>query len=107
MLYKTMVLELLQDRPQMHEQLRKKRQLLATVELYGQELKRKHEAWKDILSQARPGSDASQTASEALELALEELVNCLNSGSPPDENETLSLEGAMAFIRHRRHTLPE
>jgi hypothetical protein len=107
MMYKTIVLQLLQDRPEMHEQLRKKRKLLATVELCGQELKRMHEAWKDVLSQARPGSDPSQIASEALELALEDLVNCLDSESPPDENEPMSLDGAMAFIRRRRHTPPE
>jgi len=102
--YKTIVLELLKQRPEMHEQLRKKRTLLQTMELYAQELKRKHEALKDVLSQARPGSNPSQIASEALEIALEDLENCLDSESPPDEDEPISLEEAMAYLRG--HTPP-
>ena len=34
MLYKTMVLELLQQRPEIHNQLRKERKLLLTMEQY-------------------------------------------------------------------------
>ena len=54
--------------------------------LYARELKTSHEAWKETLSQARPGSDPSQIASEALEMALKELEDRLPSASPPDEN---------------------
>jgi hypothetical protein len=68
MQYKTIIHELLQQRPQMHEQLRKDRKLLPTMELYAKELKRSHEAWKEQLSQQRPDSDPSQVASEALPL---------------------------------------
>jgi hypothetical protein len=103
-MYKTIVLELLQQRPQMHEQLRAHRKLLRTVNQYAQELKRKHEAWKDVLSPVRPESDPQQIASEALDLAMEDLKDCLACESPPDENESLSLDDAMAFIR--RHTPP-
>ena len=39
MQYKTIILELLQQRPQMHEQLRKERKLLPTMERYARELK--------------------------------------------------------------------
>ena len=39
MQYKTIVLELLQQRPQMHEQLRKDRKLLPALEFYAKELK--------------------------------------------------------------------
>ena len=99
MQYKTIVLELLQQRPEMHEQLRKDRKLLPTLEIYARELKTSHEAWKEILSQARPGSDPSQIASEALEMALKELEDRLPSESPQDEQEPLSLDAAMAFIR--------
>ena len=102
--YKTIVLELIEQRPEMHEQLRKQRKLLETVELYAKELKASHEAWKDQLSQTRPGSDPSQIASEALELALKELEDSLPAMSPPDASEPLSLEDAMAFIC--RHTPP-
>ncbi len=104
MQYKTIILQLLQQHPAMHEQLRKDRTLLPTLERYANQLKIRHETWKDHLSQAKPGSDPSQIASEALEMALKELENCLPSESPPNDNATLSLDEAMAFIR--RHTPP-
>ncbi|MCI0657282.1 MAG: hypothetical protein L0170_09455 [Acidobacteria bacterium] len=105
MQYKTIILELLQQRPEIHEQLRQKRILLPTLELFGSELKTRHEAWKERLSQAKPGSEESQIASEALEMALQGLEDLLPSGSPPEDNEPLSLDAAMAFLRH--HTPPE
>jgi hypothetical protein len=77
---------------------------MPTLEHYASELKRKHEAWKDELSRARPGSDPGQIASEALELALEDLLGCLPSASPPGDEEPPSLDEAMAFLR--RHTPP-
>jgi hypothetical protein len=101
MLYKTIILELLQQRPEMHEQLRKERKLLPALELYTKELKSSHEAWKEVLTQAKPDSDPSQIASEALEMALKELEERLPSASP-DDSTPLSLDAAMAFIR--RHT---
>ena len=103
MQYKTIILELLQHRPQIHDQLRKDRKLLPTVELYARELKTSHEAWKQTLAQERPGSDRSQIAFEALEMALKEMEDRLPSESLRSETETLSLDAAMAFIR--KHTL--
>jgi uncharacterized protein YfaS (alpha-2-macroglobulin family) len=105
MQYKTMILELLQQRPQMHEQLRKDRKLLPAMELYARELKRNHEAWKDLLTQLRPGSHPSQIASEALEIALKELEDRLPSASPQNEDEPLFLDAAMLFLCRR--TPPE
>jgi hypothetical protein len=100
MQYKTIILELLQQRPQMHEQLRKERKLLTTLETFARELKTRHEAWKEDLSELRPGSDPSQVAAEAMELALKELVeDRLPPESPADETETFSLDEAIAFIR--------
>jgi hypothetical protein len=99
MQYKTIVLELLQQHPEIHQQLQSRRTLLATMELYARELKTSHEAWKARLCQALPGSNPSQIASEALEIALWELEDVLQSEFPPDESEPLTLEGAMAFIR--------
>jgi len=100
MLYKTIILELLQQRPQMHEQLRKSRKLLTTLETYARELKTRHEAWKEDLSELRPGSDPSQIAAEAMEMALKELVeDRLPSESPPCETEAFPLGEAIAFIR--------
>jgi hypothetical protein len=101
--YKTIALELIQEEyPALHERLRASRSLLQAVNGYARDLKTSHEAWKDRLAEAKPGSDPSQTASEALELAIEDLRKALHSGSPTDEEEGLSLDNAMSFIR--RHT---
>lgn len=100
--YKTIILELLQQRPEMHDQLRQDRKLLPALEFYAQELKTSHEAWKETLSQANPGSDQSQIASEAMEMACKEVEDRLSSASSPDGAEPLSLDAAMAFVH--RHT---
>ena len=99
MQYKTMVLELLQQQPQIHQQLASRRVLLPTLELYARELKTSHEAWKERLGQALPGSNPSQITSEALEIALWELETSLQAEFPPDDSEPLTLEDAMAFLR--------
>lgn len=99
MRYKTIVLELLIQRTELHEQLRLTRRLLPTVETCARQLKESHEAWMATLTRSHPGSDPSQVSSEALELALKELENRLPAESPRDEAEPLSLDAAMAFIR--------
>ena len=88
MQYKTIIHEMLQQRPQMHDQLRKDRKLLPTLELYARELKTSHEAWKKMLSEARPGSDQTQIASEALEMALKEIEDHLASALPRRRERT-------------------
>ena len=52
-------------------------------------------------SSNRPESDPSQIASEAMELALQELEKSLSCEHPAEEGDP-SLDGAMAYIR--RHT---
>ena len=104
MQYKTIILQLLQDRAEVHDRLSKQRMLLSTLESYAIHLKTRHETWKTLLAQAKPGSDPIQVASEALEIALEELEERLPFGSPRRDSAPLSLEAAMAFIRS--HTLP-
>ena len=94
--YKTIIFELLQQRTEMYEQLRKKRELLPTVELYAQELKTSHEAWKERLLALMPSSDQSQIATEAMEMALLELEIRLPHESP--QSDGLSLDAAMAFV---------
>jgi hypothetical protein len=101
MQYKTIVLELLRERTELHEQLRNERKLLPTMELYARELKTSHEAWKELLSQMRPGSGPSQIANEALEIALKELEDRLPSASPQHGHDALFLDAAMMFIRRR------
>jgi hypothetical protein len=100
--YKTIILELLQQRPLIYDQFLKQRTLLPALEAHAQELKTIHEAWRDRLWQTRPDSDPSQVASEALELALKEMEDRLPSAPPPDDSEAMSLDAAMTLIRHTR-----
>ena len=55
MRYKTISLELLKQRPPLHEQLRQERTLLTAMETLALRLKSRHEAWKEQLAQAKPG----------------------------------------------------
>ena len=105
MQYKTIILALLEQRPQMREQLRQNRKLLPTLELYANELKHSHEAWKERLLQAKPEINPSQIAIEAMELALNDLEDRLPSESSQNESEALSLDQVMAHIS--RHTSRE
>jgi hypothetical protein len=102
--YKTIVLELIHARPELYERLRSSKRLLTAMDAYAIELKASHEHWKDRLGRANPGSDPSQLASEALELAVRALRARLPSESPRDEAEPISLNAAMDFLR--RHTPP-
>jgi hypothetical protein len=102
MQYKTIVLELLQQRPEIHDRLRRQRKLLLTMERYAKELKTTHQAWIELLSQMRPGSDRSQLSSEAMEIALKELKDRLPSTSPLDASASQFLDAAMLFVRKPR-----
>lgn len=105
MQYKTIVLHLLEQNPEIYSQLRRQRKLLPTLELYAQDLKASHEAWQAQLFQTNPQSQPTQIASEALELALQELENRLRCESlPAEDDEPISLEAAMTSLR--RHTPP-
>jgi hypothetical protein len=102
--YKTIVMELIDDQPELAVRLRGKKRMPATLETYAMALKTRHEAWKQELSHRKPSSHPSQIASEALELAIEELRDRLASASATDETETLFLDAAMAYLR--RHSPP-
>jgi hypothetical protein len=98
MLYKTIMLQLLEQHPRRYEQLRSQRMLLTALDQYASELRTRHLAWKEHLSQTRPDSNDSQLASEALELALHDMQTLLLCESVPDESEAFSLDEAMAFL---------
>jgi hypothetical protein len=98
MQYKTIVLELLKERKELHEQLRLTRRLLPTLQICSHELKASHEAWMETLATANP-SDPIQIASEAMELAIRELEDRLPSVSRAEDS--LSLDNAMAFVTAR------
>lgn len=104
MLYKTITLELLQDHPHLYDQLLSTRKLLPTLDLYASELRTSHLGWKELLANAKPDKDGSLIASEALELAIEELRRRLPFNPLQEEDNPLSLDGAMAFIS--RHSPP-
>lgn len=98
MLYKTMILEMLQDRPELYEDLRSSNRLLTAIETYATDLKARHETWRAAIRFRRPGSDPSMVASEALELAIQDLSDHLPCESRKDEAE-LSLDAAMGYLR--------
>ena len=96
MQYKTIVLELLRERKELHEQLRLTRRLLPTMESLAKDLKARHDHWKETL--ATTESDPIRISSEAMEMALSELEDRLPSVHPQPDEEALSLDQAMAFV---------
>ncbi len=104
MQYKTMVLELLKEMPEIHDRLRENRTLLATLERLAAGLKDSHEAWKVQLARSSPNSSETQLASAALEMALADLEAALLPASLQAGNDPPSLDGAMAYLR--RHSPP-
>jgi len=106
-MYKTIVLRFLRDqRPEVQNLLKRQQMLLPTLDRLATQLKTSHEAYKENLSRSSPGRNMDQIASEALELAIEDMDYALQTEFPPEgtEDEPLSLDAAMAFIR--RHTPP-
>ena len=96
MTYKTICMELLEQRPKMYDQLRKSRSLLPTLNRLASDLKARHQAWKQELQATRLGSD-SQIADEAMELAVKELEDHLSADS---EGEAMAfLDAAMPCLR--------
>lgn len=104
MYYKTIALEVIQDQPELYERLRSTKRLLPAMDAYAADLKARHEAWREALGRERPGGHPTQVASEALELAIEDLRALLHSALQPTGAEPLSLDAAMSFLR--RHTPP-
>lgn len=82
MQYKTITLELIQEHPELYDQLRTSRSLLTTMDRYAAELKAGHEAWKRALAARQPQHDPMQIAAGAMELAIEDLRHRLRSASP-------------------------
>lgn len=101
MQYKTIALELIQQHPELYERLRRSKMLLTAMD-YAIELKASHEAWEEQLGQSMPGNDPRQVASEAMELAIQELRDRLLSGSQATEADPLSLDAVMNFLRPSR-----
>ena len=98
MQYKTMILELLKQRPKVHERLRSQRLLLWAINRYATQLKSLHDTWKEELALERPDSDPMQLSSEAMELALHDLIDSLPIDSPTTEGDTEPSPQEMAPI---------
>jgi hypothetical protein len=96
--YKTIVLELLQDQPALHERLRATRSLLQTLERSAALLRTRHAFWMTELGRKRGATHPSQLSSSALEIAVEELRDALALEMTSDDPEPLSLDEAMDFL---------
>jgi hypothetical protein len=102
MRYKTIVLDLLNEQyPALIQRLQRERMMLKAMEAYARLLSANHEAWKNRLAEHNPRTDPTRIASEALELAMAELLAALPSESPTSGGlgTPVSLEEAIAFIR--------
>lgn len=104
MQYKTIVLEMLHDQPYLYEELRSSKRLLTAMESYAQELKAIHEACKKQLVQSSPQADYRLIESEALELAIQALLERLPCASLKAAAAPISLDAAMNQLR--AHTPP-
>lgn len=96
MQYKLMILEMLQQYPEIYSHLATTRQLPQAIQSYTNELSQRHTAWEEFLQAARPESSPPQVASEALELAREDLRRILAA------EFLLDSDAAMAFRQPMR-----
>jgi len=96
MMYKTICLQLLEQRPEIYDRLRQRRTLLPTLNRLASELKARHHAWIQELQATRPASD-SQITSEAMELAVNELEDRLSADSEAEAQAFL--DAAMTSLR--------
>lgn len=104
MMYKTIVLEMIQEQPELYEDFRGKKMLLPAIEAYAADLMTSHRQWQEQLRRQNPGSDPRQITAEAMELAIQDLLGHFPSASPKDDMN-LTLDAAMSYLRP--HTPPE
>ena len=102
--YKTIVMALLERFPEARDRLRGMGTALELLDSLAAELRESHLDWKARLRERWPGSAEFQIASEAMELAVRELSDRLSCATDSDADGPLSLDGAMAYLRH--HTPP-
>lgn len=104
MQYKTIVMELLEQHPPLHETLKRDRRLLETIESLARELKATHEQTISDLSEQQPplpGDGSSGISSQAMEMAIAELQGRLAILSGGENDETLNLDQIMAQVIQR------
>jgi hypothetical protein len=102
--YKAIVLELLQQKPALHERLRATRSLLQTLECSAAHLRSRHRFWMTELGRRRGVFHPSQLSSSALEIAVEELRDALTPEMTSGDPNSLSLDEAMDFLSRQPST---
>ena len=100
MQYKLILLQLLEQHPELFKQVRQRGNIHPKVEYYACELKTLHDAWKAAILQSKPDREASQIASGALEVALEEIQARLPEGSTLHRNQAISLDSMAEAFRN-------
>lgn len=101
MQYKTIVMELLEQQPPLHESLKQERKLLQTIESLARELKTTHEQIIGDLSEQQPpppSDRSSGISSQAMEMAVAELQDRLATLSGGENDETLTLDQIMEQV---------
>jgi hypothetical protein len=99
MRYITICQELLEtEYPTLHERLRREGRLLRALRGYAMDLKGAHVAWMMELRRMGPARGPDQSASEALELAIEHLRGSLPCEPWPDDG-LFSPDEAMSHAR--------
>jgi len=89
MQYKTIVLHLLEQHPEIYDPLRRHRRMLRRWSITTRELRPFHDAWTEILAPVTPDHDPSRDHQRGSGTALKDLMDRLPAGSPRDDQETL------------------
>lgn len=97
--YKTIIHELLEQRPMLCDRLQQERQFLSVLETLAMELRTRHETWKQILA-TNQNIDPSQIPSAAMEMAVKEIESRLQLAFPAGDEVSLSLSDAVSFLRN-------
>ena len=100
--YKTIVLELLKQQPEMYGELIRSNSLISTLNQLASQLRESHLTILDQLTQKEPNQSQLLLKSEAMEIAVSQLQESLQTIPQSESAGALSLEGAMAYIK--QHT---
>ena len=98
MQYKTIVMELLEQNPELHNHLKQNRKLLETIDTMALELKLRREQTIAELAEQQPDVEYSVICSQATEIAIAELQQRLAPTSDHETDEAMSLEQIMASV---------
>ncbi len=103
MLYKTILLELLEQHPNYLDQLRRTRQIMPWLVETAFELQARHAEWNRVFFKQNPGSIPGRFSSEALEIAIREVSFTFPPESPGEELGDFPIEEAIRWIHRPLH----